>query len=166
MIVIVMTAVGRALMDRHDVRKRSVEKPVERGEDLLQDIGEIAFFTSGEVGESLYVTDRRDVNLERITSEKRNVCRERIVPGNQPLLEIDLLLQDIAQETPPGLVHVLAALLELFCDDGRNERIRVDLTVRVVQRHTDSLALVLENKNVLYEIMLRELFEAVAPDPH
>ena len=61
-------------------------------------------------------------------------------------------------------VEVSALLLELARRNRRHERIRVDLPVRMVQRHADLDAAILERIDVLDVGARAELAVAVGPD--
>src|SRR5688572_14495393 len=67
------------------------------------------------------------------------------------------------QSAPMPLV-MRALLIELARGDGRNERVGVDLSVRVMQRDTDFDATVLERVNVRHMLQPCQLVVAIGPD--
>src|SRR5215204_828427 len=104
------------------------------------------------------------MNLERIASEKRNVGRERRIRRDKPFFKSNFFFDDIAQQTVACFFKMIFGLLQLLCDDRRNEWICVDLPMRMMQRYANGLALVLEDENVLYETVFLELLETVPPN--
>src|SRR5438045_3214595 len=104
------------------------------------------------------------MRLIGISRKERYIRCEAAILGDDPRFVVELLFQNIAQEASSILFVILAAAPKLFFYDRRHERIRVDLPVRVMQRHADGLALVLKNENVLDKIVRLKLGKTVAPN--
>src|SRR5439155_18735350 len=75
-----------------------------------------------------------------------------------------LTFDDVAVQAPPGLAHVLRLGGKLALDDGRDERVGVDLAVGMAQGDADLLAAILENVDIAHVGQPAELAGAVAPD--
>ena len=63
----------------------------------------------------------------------------------------------------PCLPDIRGRLRVLSCRNRRDKGVSVDLAVRVGERYTDNLALVLEDKDVVHEVPGAELHVAVGP---
>src|SRR5689334_10023727 len=113
MIVPVVPAIARPLMHHHHVRERYIEQPVECGEVLLLRLLEI--------GDRLEMTFWCDVRLVRIACKERNVRCKAPILRDDPLVEVQFLLKDVAEQTPFIFLKVLFAATQFFLCYGRNE---------------------------------------------
>ena len=78
-----------------------------------------------------------------------NATTSRAAIDHAPRVIVQLLLQQVGQQPATGGVVVRLLLRQLARGDRRHERIRVDLPVRVVQRHADLDAAVFEREHIL-----------------
>ena len=104
------------------------------------------------------------MQLVRVAREERDVRRERGVLGDDPAPVPAFLLENIADEVAARLVEMLLRQRQFARNARRDERVSVDLAVRVMERNADRLALVLEDEDVSDEVELRKLGVAVGPD--
>ena len=99
----------------------------------------------------------------RPARERRDESDPAVVTLDRPRA-VGLALDHVAVETPAGLAHVPRLGGQLALDHRGDERIRVDLSVRMAQRDPDLLATVLEDVDVTHVGQATELVRAVAPD--
>ena len=76
----------------------------------------------------------------------------------------DFTREQILEQAAPVRIVERLLLLELARGDGRHERIRVDLSVWMMQRHTHLDAAVLEREHVVHVVACAERFVAIGPD--
>src|SRR5687767_5439107 len=72
----------------------------------------------------------------------------------------------VAQQTASGFIHMQTALLQFPRYDRRNKRVRVYLSVRMMEGNAHGFALVFKREDVFYKRVFLELFESVSPDPN
>src|SRR5438445_9093106 len=108
------------------------------------------------------MTERREVHLIGPAGERRHECDPVLVAEHRALAS-SLALEYVAIEAASGLAHVLGLGPELSLQDGWNEWIRVDLTVRVAQGDADLLPAVLEDVDVSHVGEAAQLAGAIAP---
>src|SRR5579859_4940849 len=79
-------------------------------------------------------------------------------------LAASLTFDDLAVETATCFAHVPGSRRQLSPKHGRDERVRVDLAVRMAERDTDLLASVLEDVHVADVGQAAQLAGTIAPD--
>jgi len=91
--------------------------------------------------------NRREMDLVRPSSERRNECDPSVV-AQDGALAARLALDDVAVQAASGLAHVPRLRSELALKDGRHERIGIDLSVRMMEGDSDRLTSILEDIHV------------------
>jgi hypothetical protein len=152
------------LVHHHDVGQREAEQVVELGEQRLEQRRERPRLAGAEVGQRAPRRLREYVGLVRVAREERDERDEVLVLPDDAAAVGDLLVPDRFEQVRAVGVAVLSAGGQLGLDPRRDERIGVDLAVRVRQRHADLAALVLEDEDVADELLRPELAVPVRPN--
>jgi len=169
---------GRLLVHGHDVGEREAEEAIvfaRDGQEGFGEIVEVIFLHLPERGE---VGFGRDMDLVRVAGEEGDDGDEGIVlPDETRALGLEAIRmgrggieaafegEPILHERAGVLVEVAAFGFELGFGDGRDERVGVDLAVRVKEGDADFLALVFEDENVFDFGALAQGQVAFLPDP-
>src|SRR4030088_1845359 len=146
-VVMASTTTWRLLVHRHDIRKRPLEEAVVLLQQALQDVSEGLVVFLIQVGQPTAMLDGREMNLIRPAGERGDECDPPLVAKHGSLAGL-LAFDHVAVEAPPGLAHVPYLSIQLPLDDRRHERVRVDLPMRMTERHADHLASILEDVDV------------------
>ena len=111
--------------------------------------GQIPTFLIVELVEGEHVTHRGHMHLERPTGGGRHVGHPAVVAHDNAFLGFDLRVHQVLEQVSAGLLMVGFGLLEFGFHLRRDERIAVDLAVRVGQGDADFLTVVLEREDLL-----------------
>src|SRR5688500_2659630 len=93
-----------------------------------------------------------DVDLVWPSCEERDVRDERVITRDDSPIVVLFFAGNITYQTSPRPIHMLARLLKFPLDLWRDEWVPVDLTVRVVERDANRLALILKDKHIVHEV--------------
>ena len=111
--------------------------------------GQIPAFLVVELVEGEHVAHRGHMNLERPACRGRHIGDPAVVAHNDALPGLDFGVHEILEQVAAGLLMVGFGLLEFGFHLRCDERIAVDLAVRVRQGDADFLAVVLEREDLL-----------------
>src|SRR5229473_3886402 len=161
-VMVVAGAARRRLVHRHHIRQRAFEKPVVLLQQPLQDSREGLVVVAVEIEESATVSPRSQVHLIRPSSEGRYE-RDPVLVAQDGPLTLELTLEHVAIETAAVFAYIPRLGPQLSLEDRREERIRIDLSVWVTQRHADLLAPVFEYVDVAHVGEAAQLIGAVTP---
>jgi hypothetical protein len=109
---------------------------------------------------------RVDVHLIGIAGKKGHKSAKVSTFRDYPSAIFTLLLQDIAVEAAFVLVIVFLSLTKFFLGDGRDVGKGIDLAVGMGKGHSDLLALVLKNEDVVNVAKRAQLLVTVGPHLH
>ena len=156
--------VGRRLVERQYVRKRSVPKAVELQQHCLQRPRKVATFVARECRERSGGTRRSDpdfVGIPGADRHERGHVRTRVQHADAlgPFTRHDVFEQSSAMQ-----MEIRQLLFKLPRRHRRNERIRVDLSVRMMQSDADFHAAVLERIHVSDVRVVSQFLVPVGPD--
>jgi hypothetical protein len=139
--------VGGRLVKNQQVGHRSLPEAVELEQRELECAREVAPFIRTEVVKPLRRFEWGDPRLVRVPRTDRYQRATAYAPEQSTLLSSrSSASRRVLHQTAPGAVEVLLLLLQLARGNGRDERIGVNLAVRVVQRDADLHSAVLEGK--------------------
>src|SRR5713101_2965429 len=161
-VMVVAGAARRGLVHRHHIRQGAFEKPVVLLQQPLQDSRERLVVVGVEIEQSPTVSPRSQVDLIRPSREGRHE-RDPVLIAQDGPLALELPLEHIAVEAAAVLAYIPRLGPQLSLDHWREERIRIDLSVRVTQRDADLLAAVFEDVDVAHVGEATQLAGAVAP---
>ena len=89
------------------------------------------------------------MHFQRPACGSRHVGDPAVVAHDDPLPRFDFSVHEVAQQIAARALMVRLGVLHLGFQFGRDERVAVDLTVRVGERDTDFLSMVLKWENLL-----------------
>lgn len=135
----------------------SGEEPVDAAEQVPLEAGEFVAFVLVEGGETGDVAVRDEVHLDGPACRGGNVGRPRVAGEHEPGAGASFGVEDVALQRPPGPPAMLAGAVEQGLRARRDERVGVDLSVRMLQCHTDFHTAVLETEDLLDVRQLRQL---------
>src|SRR5712692_3904534 len=161
----VMVAAGaarRCLVHRHHVRQRAFEKPVVLLQQPLQDSGEGLVVVAVEIEQSATVSARTQKHLIWPSREGRYE-RDPVLIAQDCPFTLELTLEHVAIQATAVFAYIPRLGPQLSLEDRREERVRIDLSVWVTQRHADRLATVFEYVDVAHVGEAAQLIGAVAP---
>src|SRR5712691_3727540 len=161
-VMVVAGAARRCLVHRHHIRQRAFEKPVVLLQEPLEDSREGLVVVAVEIEQSATVSPRSQVHLIRPSSEGRHE-RDPVLVAQDGPLTLELTLEHVAIQAAAVFAYIPRLGPQLSLEDRREERIRIDLSVRVTQRHADLLATVFEYVDVAHVGEAAQLVGAVAP---
>jgi len=132
------------------VEGRIVEDAEHSTQDVFEDAGERGALVVRDVFEGHLMGLREDPGLEREPGRIGGKADERLVFRDDPLLFLELRLDDFAIEagSPGRLVESIEGI-DLLHDPTRHDRRRNELRVRMGDRCARALAVVLEDQDVL-----------------
>ena len=133
-----------SLVPRRNVRRGGVVEGIDAAQEPAVQQGELVAFLVGRGGEVRDVPVREDVHFQRPARGERDKRRPVLALEQHPLgflLEAEDVLEQRAAVTLDRADQLGRA--------RRDVRVGVDLSVRVVQRHADRFAAVLERKDLL-----------------
>ena len=143
------SAVDRSVVHTHHVWELLVKQGVEHSDNLLESNAEIGALGVGHVGDVGEVALREEVDAVRILGEERQEDGEGIVFEDDALAKILFCREHIAEQAAALLSTVLLGGGKLQLQLFRDDRIAVDLSVRVRHRSADHAAAVFKDKDVL-----------------
>src|SRR3981081_2698081 len=109
------------------------------------------------------MSDRRQVHLIRPARERWYEC-DPVLILEHGARGATLAFENVAVQAPSCLAPVPRLGRQLALDDRRYERIGVDLSVWMTERHADHLASVLEDEDVADVGQTAELVRSISPD--
>ena len=139
--------VHRGAVDAEQVGRLEAEERVVAGEDAGEDPGQVVAGGGAELGQRADVVAAPHVDLVGEARPRRHPGEE-VGALDHDARAAGLLGDDVAEHAAPGPVPVLRGRALLARRARRHVGVGVDLAVRVVQRHADGLALVLERQHV------------------
>ena len=95
------------------------------------------------------VANGGNMHLQWPAGCSRNVGDPGVVAHDDALLGLELGGENVVQEVAARLLVVSLRMLQLLFELRGDEGVRVDLAVRVRERHADFLAMVLEREHLL-----------------
>src|SRR6266446_1313883 len=161
-VMVVAGAARRRLVHRHHIWQRALEKPVVLLQEPLQDSREGLVVVAVEIEQSATVSPRSQVHLIRPSSEWRHE-RDPVLVAQDCPLTLELTLEHVAIQAAAVFAYISRLGPQLSLKDRREERVRIDLSVWVTQRHADLLAPVFEYVDVAHVGEAAQLIGAVAP---
>ena len=160
--VLAAGAHGRLVPGR-DVGHRGVDAAGEPAEHVEVDLDEGVPFGVGERGEVGHPPHREELHLVGPPRRRRHERGPVLVRGDHPGATA-LAGEDVGEQVSAGGLPVTADRGEDLLDPRGDERIGVDLPVRVRQGHPDLLAVVLEAEDLLDAVGRRQLGGPLGPD--
>src|SRR5690349_5103894 len=164
--IVVRPAVGRCLMERHDIREGLPPEVVVANRYVLERLRERLALGVGERRDVRHATCRRDIHLVGVTREVGHEGDRMLVLVEQAAAVTPLGTDDIGEQRASGLTRVATLRLELRVERLPCEVRGVDLAVWVRVRHADHFALVLEDENLLDLRSRGEIARLLAPGLH
>src|SRR5712692_1167242 len=159
-VMVVAGAARRGLVHRHHIRQGAFEKPVVLLQQPLQDSRERLVVV--EIEQPPTVSSRSQLDLIRTSREGRHE-RDPVLVAQDGPLALHLTLEHVAIQAAAVFAYISRLGPQLSLEDRREERIRIDLSVWVTQRHADLLATVFEYVDVAHVGEAAQLIGAVAP---
>jgi hypothetical protein len=148
----------------HHVREREAEEVIVANEQPLEYGRQVAAFRTFEVRYGGRAAPGIYVRLVGEMGVERDEGREVLAFGQYPAGVLVLLGEEVAVQAAAFVLRsVVSGRLQLFRGTRWDEWVAVDLSVRVVQGHPDSLALVLEDEDVIDHFPDTKLPVAVSP---
>ncbi len=144
-----VAAIGRRLMQRHDVGKRHLPQIIESDQSLAQNICQVV---------NLGIVHRRKARVRLLRGDENLVCITRkvwqksdrgLVLTDNPTSVLLLRGDDVLKDRPPVFAQVSSGNQRFVLDRFEDEVGRVDLTMRVRIRDADHFPLVFEEEDVI-----------------
>ena len=147
------------------VVRRPIEHHVSFHQQLLDAPGEVFENVRGGVLERRFVTLRKNPGFEWESGRVGREGHEVVILGNDSNGIFEFLTDDVAEDTSLFVDVVLFGAFQLLDNVlGKNGQ-RNQLRVRVLQRSTGGLPVILKDKDVFETLVLTKIDDTVAKSP-
>jgi len=145
---LVIAAVSRRLVNRHDVGHRLAPKIIVANGDFTQERSEVRKLGITQIGERWARALGQDKNLVRVAGEPRNAGQERFVLRDHARRSTFPGENILAQQSP-GSREMPPTRFDMPCGQPINQISRVNLAMRVGIRSADQRTFVLKNQDMI-----------------
>src|SRR5690348_4235268 len=154
MIIAIIAAVRWTLMEYHHIGKRTIEQIIVFDQHGFQNCRQFLLFGFSKIGQSLQMPPRIDMNLVRISGEKRHDRSKGFVFANHTPGILSFIVENVAYQTATGLFMMEMRLFQFALNTRWKIWKAIYLPMRVIERNADGFAFVFKDENVFDKFAL------------